>query len=151
MMAVSMAGGVLLSQTVKLPPAQTSDHYRIVLQGLRPHLGQRNIGEPWHLQPVSCVLLFDNAAIHDAAADEFLQNNGIHFLRLPPYSPNFQPIEGVFNELKRHIRDLIYIDGGYIDKPLRLIAVATSMLTHGQNYWLFVRVCNNMLSFIEMH
>jgi len=57
----------------------------------------------------------------------------------------------VFNELKRHIRDLIYIDGGYIDKPLRLIAVATSMLTHGQNDWQFVRVSNNMLSFIEMH
>lgn len=151
MMAVSMAGGVLWSQTVKLPPAQTSDDWRIFLQGLHPHLGQRVIGQPWHLQPDSCVLLFDNAAIHDAAADEFLQNNGIHFLRLPPYSPNFQPIEGVFNELKRHIRDLVYSNGGYLDKPLRLIALATSMLTHAQIYGQFVRVSDNFSSALEMH
>lgn len=148
MMAVSMSGGVHWAQTVRLGPAQTADDWRLFLQALRPHINQRVPGQPWALQPDSCVLLFDNAAIHDAAGDEYLQNNGMHFIRLPPYSPNLQPIEGVFRDLKRHIETLCYYNPRYFDFPLTLMATAVSMLSHRQIYGQFVCISNNLSSLL---
>lgn len=72
--------------------------------------------------------------------DDFLQENGAFYIRLPPYSPNLQPIEGVFNEFKRHIRDIIYYDSRCFDKPRRLLVKAAGRLTHAQIYGMFRRV-----------
>ena len=73
----------------------TSNDWRIFCENVMPQLNFYLDGKPWEDQPDNCVLLFDNASIHDAATDEFLQANGVHFIRLPPYSPDLQPIEGV--------------------------------------------------------
>eukprot|EP00170_Pyropia_yezoensis_P004036 contig_16620_g4047 len=109
MMAVSAVDGVLWLQTVVLGPAQSSDDWRLFLQDLldSEHMGTYSPNLPWALQPSNCVLPFDNAGVHDQLGDDFLQMNGAYLIRLPPYAPNLQPIEGVFNELKRHIRDII--------------------------------------------
>lgn len=149
MMAVSMAG-VHWVQTVRLGPAQNSDDWRLFLQALRPHVGQYVPGQPWALQPNACVLLFDNAAIHNAAGDAYLINDDIYYMRLPPYSPNLQPIEGVFRELKKHMRDLIYYNGRYLDFPLTLVATAVSMLTHDQIYGQFIRISNNVSELLPL-
>ena len=65
-------------------------------------------------------------------------------MRLPPYSPNLQPIEGVFNQLKRNVRDIVYHDNRYMRKPVRLMAAATAMLTQEQISGQFVRISKNL-------
>ena len=50
----------------------------------------------------NCVLIFDRAAFHkkkDLAA--IAQENGHHLLFLPPYSPDLNPIEHDFANLKK--------------------------------------------------
>lgn len=39
-----------------------------------------------------------SAPIHTAAADDFIRACGVFPLRLPPYSPEFRPMEKVFSE-----------------------------------------------------
>eukprot|EP00168_Porphyra_purpurea_P004443 TRINITY_DN1528_c0_g1_i12.p2 TRINITY_DN1528_c0_g1~~TRINITY_DN1528_c0_g1_i12.p2 ORF type:complete len:118 (+),score=18.86 TRINITY_DN1528_c0_g1_i12:821-1174(+) len=89
-------------------------------------------GLPWEMQPDACVVLYDNAGTHDQPGDDYMQANGIHFMRLAPYSPNLQPIEGFFSELKKHVRTLVYEDGRYLDKPFHPMAAAVGMLTTAQ-------------------
>jgi len=55
-------------------------------------------GLPWAMQERRCVLLCDKAPIHTAAVDAFIRACGVFPLRLPPSSPEFQPIEEVFSE-----------------------------------------------------
>ena len=148
MMAVSLSHGVLWSTTVILGGAQTSDDWRLFLHCLRDQMNTYVPGLPWELQPDACVILYDNAGIHDAAGDAFMQANGMYFVRLPAYSPNLQPIEGVFNELKRNVRDLVYLNHRYMTKPMRLMATATAMLTHAQIAGQFVRVSNNIAALL---
>jgi len=82
----------------------------------------------------------DNALIHDAAGDTFLGNNGVPFLQLPTYSPDLQPIEGVFNDLKTIIRDLVDVRPELLDQPHYMQATAASMLTLRQIIGQFDRV-----------
>lgn len=46
-------------------------------------------------------MLIDNAAIHSDECDDLARQYGILVLRLPPYSPDFAPVEGIFSDLKR--------------------------------------------------
>ena len=53
--------------------------------------------------PRDSVVLLDNVAFHrSAAVAKFAQEHGLHLLYTPPYSPWFNPIEGVFSVVKRH-------------------------------------------------
>ena len=148
MMAVSMAGGVLWSQTVVLGGAQTSDDWRLFLQCLNDQMGTYVPGLPWDMQPDSCVVLYDNAGIHDDAGDAFMQANGMYHVRLPPYSPNLQPIEGVFAALKKHVKDLVYQNPRYLDKPLRLMSTAAARLTAEQIVGQFIVVSDRLTSLL---
>ena len=144
MMAVTLTHGVLWSQTVIVGNAQTSDDWRLFLQCLHALMNTYIPGLPWEMQPDACVVLYDNASIHDHWGDEYMQANGIHYVRLPPYSPNLQPIEGVFAELKKHVRSLVYEDGRYMDKPFHLMAAAVGMLTTAQVAGQFSRVSHEI-------
>jgi len=146
MMAVSLSHGVLWSQTVisGSGTSQTSDDWRLFLQCLQGQMSTYIPGLPWEMQPDACVVLYDNAAIHDQRGDDYMKANGIHYVRLPPYSPNLQPIEGVFSELKKHVRALVYEDGRYMDKPFHLMAAAVSMLTPAQVSGQFSRVSHEI-------
>jgi len=68
-MAVSLSPGVLWSTTIILGGAQTSDDWRLFLHCLRGQMSTYVPGLPWELQPEACVILYDNAGIHDAAGD----------------------------------------------------------------------------------
>jgi len=80
------------------------------LQGVHPRLEHRITGQLWHPQPDFCVLLLDNVGIYDAAADELLQNNGMHLQPLSVYSPDFLSKAGVIHELRGFMRHLFYND-----------------------------------------
>jgi len=73
-----------------------------------------------------------------------MQANGIHYVRLTPYSPNLQPIEGVFADLKEHVRSLVFEEGRYLDKPFHLMAAAVGMLTTAQVAGQFSRVSHEI-------
>jgi len=103
MIAVSYTNGVLHSVTTPSPPSQNADDCILFLNGLRPTMNRFLPGVRWVLQPDRCVLLYDNAPIHSAEADAFIGASGIFPLRLPPYSPEFQPIEEVFSEYSHQL------------------------------------------------
>ncbi|GJE86780.1 transposase domain-containing protein [Phanerochaete sordida] len=51
------------------------------------------------------VLIMDNARIHHGEAiAELAERFGVHLVYLPPYSPNFNPIEEAFSKIKAWIR-----------------------------------------------
>jgi len=51
--------------------------------------------------------LHDNARIHHTKIlKEFCYNNNIQLLYIPPYTPEFNPIELIFSILKTHFRKL---------------------------------------------
>lgn len=56
------------------------------------------------LQPGDVVVL-DNLKVHKAAGlAELVEARGARLLYLPPYSPDFTPIELAFSKLKTHLR-----------------------------------------------
>ena len=140
-MAVSSDGSILGFQSVVVRDGglKAAD-WRLFLHLLMPKLGVYVPGRPWHLQPSNCVVMFDNAPIHNVMGDTFLGNNGVPFLRLPAYSPDLQPIEGVFNDLKVIIRNLVYVRPDLLDDPHLLQARAASFITRRQVIGQFDRV-----------
>lgn len=51
------------------------------------------------------ILVMDNASWHhDQAIYDAVKRRGVLPLYLPPYSPDFNPIEAYFGDLKKHIR-----------------------------------------------
>jgi len=114
-------------------------------------MGRYTPGIAYDLQAVACVLLFDNAPTHDAAGDAFLENNGTLFIRLPPYSPDLQPIEGVFNDLKVIIRNLVYFNPRFLEDGVRLQALAASLITRRQIVGQFSRVEEKLARFAAGH
>ena len=57
------------------------------------------------------VILLDNVRFHHSKiVKEFAETYGFELLYLPPYSPWFQPIEGVFSIMKRNYYKGLSID-----------------------------------------
>jgi len=60
------------------------------------------------------VLLLDNVAFHHSkVVKEYAQEQGLHLLYVPAYSPWFNPIEGVFSVVKRHFYSHRCIDHAF--------------------------------------
>jgi len=144
MMKVTLTHGVLWSQAVIVGNAQTSDDWRLFLQCLHALMNTDIPGLPWEMQPDACVVLYENASIHDHWWDKHMQAIGIHYVRLPPHSPNLQPIEGVFADLKEHVRSLVFEEGQYLDKAFHPMAAAVGMLTFPQVAGQFPRVSHEI-------
>ena len=52
--------------------------------------------------PANSVVLLDNVSFHHSkVAKEYANEKGIHLLYTPPYSPWYNPIEGIFSIVKR--------------------------------------------------
>ena len=127
MMAVSYTNGDLHSVTTPSPPSQNADDWILFLSGLLPTMNRFLPGLLWVLQPDRYVLLDDNAPIHSAEADAFIGVNGVLPLRLPPYSPEFHPIEEVFSENSHQLKSAHH---SYPGSPEALLhAVALTKLT----------------------
>ena len=55
----------------------------------------------------------DNARIHHASeARDYLRDNNLNYIYLPPYSPDLNPIELVFGVLKRLFRGCGVVHSG---------------------------------------
>ena len=64
--------------------------------------------------PKSSVVLLDNAAIHKTKlVKETAHQLGIELLYVPPYSPWFNPIEGIFSIVKRAFYKDLSIDESF--------------------------------------
>jgi transposase len=51
------------------------------------------------------IIVMDNLSVHKSRrAKELIEQKGVALLFLPPYSPDFNPIEGVFSKLKGILR-----------------------------------------------
>ena len=106
MIAVSYEKGVIHCETTPTPLSQNSDDCLIFLARLLPTINKYVPGLPWALEAEKCVLLLDNTPIHTAEADAWIVAAGVYPLRLPPYSPDFQPIEEVFSELSSLLKTM---------------------------------------------
>ena len=58
------------------------------------------------LKPGDCVVMDNLSAHRDAASLQFIKDTGATVLFLPPYSPEFNPIEKLWSKLKEHVRRL---------------------------------------------
>jgi len=80
------------------PPGQSSvDFLLFTLENLLPHLNAYDPTLPWSAQDERCVLVLDNARVHDQAAIALLEARGVLVRFLPPDRLDFNPIEDVFS------------------------------------------------------
>ena len=54
-------------------------------------------------QLINLILLINNALIHTSRVDAFTRAHGRRVVRLPPYSPDFAPVEMVFSKMKAEL------------------------------------------------
>eukprot|EP00170_Pyropia_yezoensis_P005630 contig_22863_g5646 len=102
-MAAVCVDGVVKTLTRAVPPAYCSLDWAFFIHRLAPRMGIWNPDLPadrWTEWLPRSVLLMDNAAIHSDEADDLARLYRILVLRLPPYSPDFAPVEGAFSNLK---------------------------------------------------
>jgi len=90
------------------PPGQTSvDFLLFALENLLPHMNAYDPALPWSQKDARSVLILENARAHDRAAIAPIQAAGVLVRLLPPYSPDFNPIEDAFSVgsswLQRHV------------------------------------------------
>jgi len=79
------------------PPGQTAVNFLLfVTSFVLPRMRACVAGE-WSVQPECCKLVLDNARIHDSVALASLRAAGVFVSLMPPYSPDFNPIEDVFS------------------------------------------------------
>ncbi len=92
LLAALTLGGVLASMTVE-SPTDTDVFLAYVEQVLCPRL------QPGHL------VILDNLAPHKhTAVRELIEKRGAQVLYLPPYSPDFNPIEQAWSKVKQLLR-----------------------------------------------
>lgn len=64
-----------------------------------------------HILPVlpdDAILILDNASFHGKEFQALLEKHGVKYMRLPPYSPDLNPIELLFGWLKEARENLIF-------------------------------------------
>jgi len=79
------------------PLGQTSVEFLLFFtRHLLPSMGRYDPERSWDEQEERCVLMLDSAHENEAVALAAARSRGVYFLLLPPYSPDFMPIEEVF-------------------------------------------------------
>ena len=96
---VAMAhGGLVDWKLTKPPPGQSSvDFLLFLINSVLPSMNEYNPALPWDEQAPNCVLILDNARVHDNVAVAVVEAAGVMVRFLPPYSPDFNPVEDVFS------------------------------------------------------
>jgi len=64
---------------------------------LLPHTNAYDPALRWSEQPERCVLILDNARVHEELSLAVFQAAGVLVRRLLPHSPAFNPIQDVFS------------------------------------------------------
>ena len=91
-------------------------------------------------------LVMDNARIHHArVTQDFLRENDIHHIYLPPYSPDLNPIENVFGVLKARYRSRgVAHSRGQIKRRINIVIDHMNEDLDVQTFY------NHMRHFVEM-
>jgi transposase len=64
--------------------------------------------------PLNSVILMDNVSFHHSSQVlSYLESQNVKVLFVPPYSPWFNPIEGIFSIVKRHFYDNEVIEDAF--------------------------------------
>lgn len=75
----------------------TTEHFRSFIEGLLDRMDQT--------MDVGSYVIMDNARIHkDESIRNLIEGRGYHIMFLPPYSPDFNPIELAFSAIKAYVR-----------------------------------------------
>lgn len=92
-----MARDLLLGFMITQPPPGKSSADFMLFAGnhFLPHMVGYDAALPWEQQDECCVLILDNARVHDGAGLDLIQAAGVLVLRLPQYIADFNPIEDV--------------------------------------------------------
>ena len=95
-----LRGCRIIQHTVQNPGTTAEDFEEYVSQNLVPIIGRYDQREP------NSVLIIDNASIHhcDGVLEDACRQRGTLLRFLSPYSPDYNPIEEAFSELKRNVR-----------------------------------------------
>lgn len=81
------------------------------------------------------IVVMDNLAAHKVkGVAEAIAAAGAQVRYLPPYSPDFNPIEKAFSQIKRHVRSLKIRDRDVLWDTLRRIGEVVSC-DHAANYF----------------
>lgn len=93
--------------------------------------------------PAPCsVLVMDNHSIHHSEELEALCNNkGVHLIFLPPYSPDLNPIEQSFSQLKAWMRKNTHLAGLYNGNFAQFIELAMQNVFSGGDARGHFRAC----------
>lgn len=96
---VAMAHDEVLDWLItRPPPGQSSvDFLLFVVSFLLPRMTAYDATREWDAQERRCVLVLDNARVHDQLALTRVRAAGVFVMLLPPYSPDFNLIEDVFS------------------------------------------------------
>jgi transposase len=85
------------------------------------------------------IIVMDNASIHLDLGEEFSQAimaRGIRVMELPPYSPDFNPIENTFNTLKQWIKSNRAVQDLYEDfREFLVVAIASAIGQDARGYF----------------
>ena len=83
------------------------------------------------------ILIMDNCAIHHVQEiKDFLNDMGIMLLYLPPYSPDFNPIEELFSYLKYYLKEHEHLIES-LPSPIPIIEAALDSVTSSKcNGWI---------------
>ena len=73
------------------------------------------------------TIIADNVAFHKSKdVIEYLKSNEANMIFIPPYSPEYNPIEFVFSEIKRKIRLINFCSSNqlieYLENNLKIIS-----------------------------
>ena len=85
--------------------------------------------QPFNWVNKHSVVIMDNAAIHHInEVESLIENHGSRLLFLPPYSPDLNPLEEVFSQVKRTLKknDALFQS---TSTPRILLTMAFSMVT----------------------
>jgi len=132
--SISHNTGILELTVNQVPPAQCGDYWVAFCTSLAGRMNGYVPGALWEDQPTDCVLLYDNASVHNPVADDILTMNGGLLLHLPPYSPNLPSLEPTFADYKRNTRDLTNHHPESLDRLTHVLALASRPLTTIQGH-----------------
>jgi len=88
------------------------------------------------------VVILDNAAIHHAhPAIELIEETGVLAVFLPPYSPDFMPIEEFFSKVKRYLRSCDPLVGILHESEMEELILSAFASITADDYYRWMQDC----------